>query len=104
MKMFDSKSSVNLETSPMTRKLPTSREARTPVEEVKARMRGRTERHRRRSDLRRAAFSFNLFTRLPVRNYQREADQIWRDSWEQTGDHLRLAMVEWSIGRRDDTV
>ena len=104
MKMSNLDTSSGLGALRTAEKLHAPEETEILAEKIKARMRNRTELHRRNRDLRRAAFSFGLFTRLPERNYQREAEQTWWDSWEEAGDHLRLAMLEWRIGRYDDAV
>lgn len=70
---------------------------------VRARMRAREERREQkyREQLRRAAFCFSLFPTLPETDYEREADEIWRQSWEDVGDCLRLAMFDYAAGKRE---
>ena len=70
---------------------------------VRARMRARERRRERKNNeaLRRAAFSFSLFPSVPEADYEREADEIWRQSWEDVGDCLRLAMFDYAAGKRE---
>ena len=85
-------------------KMPfTPQEAEALARIVRARMRAREERRERKEneDLRRAAFSFSFFPTVPERDYEREADEIWRESWEDVGDCLRLAMLDYAAGKRE---
>ena len=83
-------------------RLPTPEEAKVIAEAIKARMRRRSQRRMRYADLRRAAFSFSLFPELPEIDFKRHAERNWRDYWEQAGDRLRLAMMQWTIGEQDE--
>ena len=85
-------------------KLPfTPEAAKILARVVRARMRAREERRERKNneELRRAAFSFSLFPTVPETDYEREADEIWRESWEEVGDCMRLAMFDYAAGKRE---
>ena len=81
----------------------TPQEAESLARLVRARMRAREERRERKQNeqLRRAAFSFSLFPTIPETDYEREADEIWRQSWEDVGDYMRLAMLDYAAGKRE---
>ena len=81
--------------------LPFSREeAELLIPVVRARIEIRAEQRRRRrmSELRRAAFAFNLFPRTR-RAPGENGDESAKDRLEDIGDHLRLAMLEYAAGR-----
>ena len=69
---------------------------------ARARLRRRRDLRERAGNaaLRRAAFSFSLFPTLPEMDHEREADEIWRETWEEVGDCLRLAMFDYAAGKR----
>ena len=69
---------------------------------ARARLRIREKRRARKNNraLNRAAFSFSFFPTVPETDYEREADEIWRQSWEDVGDYMRLAMFDYAAGKR----
>ena len=67
--------------------------------EIRAEERERKRREKMR-ELRRIAFSFNLFPKIREEESRDEDDaEHWRDYWDDAGDYLRLAMLEYAAGR-----
>ena len=93
-----------MEQTPEKKEAPpiTPEEAATlaPIVLARIRLRAKDSRRARVNELRRSAFSFNLFPRMMKRNYKREAENMWAMSWEDAGDHLRLAMFDYAAGKR----
>lgn len=78
----------------------TPEEAGMLADMIRTLMRAREEQdaRERRRRLRAAAFPFSLFPAPIERDLQKEADDILRQSWQQTGDCLRLAMLDYEAG------
>lgn len=79
----------------------TPEEAELLIPVVRARIQMRAEKRRRREweNLRRSAFSFNLFPRARKPDFARERAESEQRALEDIGDHLRLAILEYAAGR-----